>query len=309
MTWLRVDDQISYAAATVQAGNAAMGAWLRMSAWSAAQLADGIVPTAVAHTMAASRELAALVNAGLVVEREDAYEIVGYLETNPSREQVQREREARRAGGRFGASRRWGSDGSTHGSTHDTSDSSTHGVTQRDVDTPVPARPVHDPERERAHAPLALPGSPDLEPTEKPKRQTEPRAARIPATDKGEAALQAFADAHGIDTKHAQWPRFVDYWRGEGGQRARKVDWAATWRNWLRRADETPRPNGYRAMNEPAPIPPPRMSREERERRERELHEAAQARADGWRPKMPEALSDLLNGVAAPKTGTDGGAV
>ena len=31
--------------------------------------------------------------------------------------------------------------------------------------------------------------------------------------------------------------RFRDYWRGVAGEKARKADWQATWRNWIRRAD------------------------------------------------------------------------
>lgn len=30
---------------------------------------------------------------------------------------------------------------------------------------------------------------------------------------------------------------FADYWRAKGGADARKVDWQATWRNWIRRCD------------------------------------------------------------------------
>lgn len=41
--------------------------------------------------------------------------------------------------------------------------------------------------------------------------------------------------------------KFVDYWRGAAGAKARKVDWPATWRNWIRTASErvTTRPGGF----------------------------------------------------------------
>jgi hypothetical protein len=32
--------------------------------------------------------------------------------------------------------------------------------------------------------------------------------------------------------------QFVDYWRAQPGAKGRKVDWAATWRNWMRRASD-----------------------------------------------------------------------
>src|SRR5215203_5400110 len=32
--------------------------------------------------------------------------------------------------------------------------------------------------------------------------------------------------------------KFCDYWYGVGGQRGVKLDWQATWRNWIRKAAE-----------------------------------------------------------------------
>ena len=37
--------------------------------------------------------------------------------------------------------------------------------------------------------------------------------------------------------------RFVDYWRAESGTKATKLDWIATWRNWLRRDADSKKPN------------------------------------------------------------------
>lgn len=37
--------------------------------------------------------------------------------------------------------------------------------------------------------------------------------------------------------------RFVDYWRAESGSKATKIDWIATWRNWLRRDADNRKPN------------------------------------------------------------------
>lgn len=37
--------------------------------------------------------------------------------------------------------------------------------------------------------------------------------------------------------------RFVDYWRAESGAKATKLDWIATWRNWLRRDADSKKPN------------------------------------------------------------------
>lgn len=44
------------------------------------------------------------------------------------------------------------------------------------------------------------------------------------------------------------WQRFSDYWTAQPGARGRKVDWAATWRNWVR--DERP-PAGAPPQSKP----------------------------------------------------------
>jgi hypothetical protein len=36
--------------------------------------------------------------------------------------------------------------------------------------------------------------------------------------------------------------KFIDHWRGTPGARGRKLDWIATWRNWLRNADDRAAP-------------------------------------------------------------------
>jgi hypothetical protein len=50
--------------------------------------------------------------------------------------------------------------------------------------------------------------------------------------------------AEGIpdETARRELPRFRDYWAAKAGKDAVKIDWNATWRNWLRRAgDDTSR--------------------------------------------------------------------
>ena len=34
----------------------------------------------------------------------------------------------------------------------------------------------------------------------------------------------------------AEHRKFIDYWISEPGQRGTKLDWNATWRNWIRRS-------------------------------------------------------------------------
>ena len=36
-----------------------------------------------------------------------------------------------------------------------------------------------------------------------------------------------------------EWSKFCDYWSGCSGQKGVKLDWLATWRNWVRRVYES----------------------------------------------------------------------
>lgn len=68
------------------------------------------------------------------------------------------------------------------------------------------------------------------------------RATRLPTDwvlpkSWGDWALSEFP-AMTSDAVRNQAQIFADYWHAEGGQKARKVDWLATWRNWVRRANE-----------------------------------------------------------------------
>lgn len=86
----------------------------------------------------------------------------------------------------------------------------------------------------------------------KPKRATRlPDGWVLPKTW-GEWALGEFP-AMTADEVRKEAEVFADYWHSEGGQKARKVDWFGTWRNWIRRKNEpkrlTPRNSSAGAGN------------------------------------------------------------
>lgn len=108
MTWLKIDDQVAFHAKTIAAGNAAFGAWVRLAAWSCAQLTDGHVPASAARTMASASELCRLVDAGLLDRSDDGFEVHNFLDWNPSADEVRAKRELdreRKAKGRAEQSR------------------------------------------------------------------------------------------------------------------------------------------------------------------------------------------------------------
>lgn len=54
----------------------------------------------------------------------------------------------------------------------------------------------------------------------------------------------ARTDCPDVDGKR-ETERFCDYWRAISGAKGVKTDWPATWRNWMRRAqDNAPRSPG-----------------------------------------------------------------
>lgn len=98
-----------------------------------------------------------------------------------------------------------------------------------------------EPEEKREDAPAAQPPAPKTV-----------RASRLPADWKLPEAWEAWALQ-----EHPSWTpdgvrrvadQFRDYWTAKGGADARKVDWEATWRNWVRREKSpagSPRTAGF----------------------------------------------------------------
>lgn len=73
-------------------------------------------------------------------------------------------------------------------------------------------------------------------------KATEKRATRLPDDWKlpkswGDWALDQFP-AMNAEAVRSQAEVFADYWRAKGGKDARKLDWLATWRNWIRRHND-----------------------------------------------------------------------
>ena len=96
MAWFKLDDHFGNHPKVNKAGNAATGLWVRCATYSAQYLTDGHIPIEIARQMGNTREINALLTAGLWVQNGDGYVIPDYLEFNPSRAQVEADREAAR---------------------------------------------------------------------------------------------------------------------------------------------------------------------------------------------------------------------
>lgn len=94
MPWFKVDDNFAFHAKCVAAGNSAVGLWVRAGSWAMQQLTDGFVPRHIARTLGSNAEAKRLVEAGLWVEKDDGYIFHEWADRQPSRVQVEADREA-----------------------------------------------------------------------------------------------------------------------------------------------------------------------------------------------------------------------
>lgn len=94
MVWFKVDDTLPFHAKVVQAGNAAMGLWVRAGAWSAQQLTDGHIPLHIVSALGNKKQAERLVLVGLWVSLPDGYRFHQWNEDGrqPTRASVEKER-------------------------------------------------------------------------------------------------------------------------------------------------------------------------------------------------------------------------
>lgn len=120
-----------------------------------------------------------------------------------------------------------------------------HEVTRIDIDRDIDKesqlskQDSVDGQNSKTAAPAAPPTPPPDDPSEPGDGKTK-TAKRLPDNwllpkSWGDWALSERRDLTDDDVRR-QAEIFADHWRGKGGQDARKVDWLATWRNWIRRA-------------------------------------------------------------------------
>lgn len=96
------------------------------------------------------------------------------------------------------------------------------------------------------------PPAPAPRPEPAPKQAPRPtRGTRLPADFTVTPQMRDWAARTTPDVNiGAETERFTDYWVAAPGQRGVKTDWTATWRNWMRRAQEQ-----APAQDRPAPSP------------------------------------------------------
>ena len=112
MTWVKLDDNFPDHPKVVGLSVAARWAYVEALCYCARYLTDGALPAAKVKAMTSAKSRAELVGAELWIDcRDGDYAVHDYLAYNPSREQVEKERQERHEdkvrAGQAGAAARW----------------------------------------------------------------------------------------------------------------------------------------------------------------------------------------------------------
>lgn len=238
MTWFKVDDRIHSHKKSVRAGVPAMGLWVLAGAWCADQLSDGFIPDYMAARIDRDYEENAsrLVEAGLwaeaVKDGDKGWVFHQWAEHQPSAESVLDKRaEAKERMARMRAQRK----AERERSEGVRANTSRTGPERSAEVRSTPTRP--DPTRPD---PTVLPTEEHPQKTssssEAPPRK---RATRIPDDFAITPEMAVWGREHAPHVNGVyETQKFADYWRSRSGKDATKTDWIATWRNWMRKAQE-----------------------------------------------------------------------
>jgi len=139
MVWFKVDDGFYSHPKVLSIEPGALGLWVVAGSWSAAHLTEGVVPDHVLpRLLDGAAELApALVAAGLWTRIRNGYKFHDWLDQNPSKEDVNRERTATAE-----RQKRW-REAQRNGVSNAVTDAVTRRVTNG-VSNAAPTRPIRD---------------------------------------------------------------------------------------------------------------------------------------------------------------------
>jgi hypothetical protein len=199
VSWARLDDGWWSHPKVLRAGNAAAGAYARMLSYCAQHLTDGRLDRTTALSIAGrDRVLAVLIEVTLLDEIDaETVAIHGYLERNPSRAEVERERAANRERQRRFAENshaKRAANAVSNASPNAVSNSVSNGVTNDAPSHPIPSRPSPNPREEprelatlatgaRGRAPASAREGLFEEPPKAPAGARKARAAATPIPD------------------------------------------------------------------------------------------------------------------------------
>ncbi len=259
MTWFRIDDKFAEHPKVRRLAKdrvPAVGVWTLCGVWCADNLGDGFVPTEVVRRYDPRLKHARrLVEVGLWHETEQegefGFEFHQWSEHQPTRAEVEeKRRKTAKKVADWRAKR--AAQKATEAEQDDTGNPGCNPVTE--VVSNPPRNPAPDPTR-----PDPTRTSPKGEVRTTPSlRSGEPRkrATRIPEDFAITDDMAAWAHEHTPLVRRSETDNFRDYWAG-ATKNATKLDWVATWRMWMRRAQSdaesrpaSPRRSGPRTADD-----------------------------------------------------------
>lgn len=231
MAWFKVDDGFHSSRKVLRIPKrnrfAAIGLWAVAGSWAADQLTDGHIPDYMVKEWGAPPAAPeSLVNAGLWERTSDGYLFYNWHEYQPSKQDVDAERAASRERMRDLRAKRKGKKPLEQAEVRDvfgrTVPNSSESVRNPDPTRPDPTRPNKDKEEAGASS---LPRK---------------RATRIPDDFTVTPEMRHWATSKTPDVDlGTETEKFINYWTAKSGKDATKLDWAATWRNWVLNAKTT----------------------------------------------------------------------
>jgi hypothetical protein len=210
MPWFKVDDGFHGHPKVVELSLAAVGLWTLAGSWCAKYLTDGMVPTKTVTRLGGdASEAGELVAAELWLKAAGGYQFKDWHHYQPLKEAVEAERAAAQERMRKARAAKKGVQANNERTTADSS----------------PEVPV-TPSQSQSHPSTSSS-------TKKRERATRLEPDWLPSA---ESVAKAKTDAPHVDHK-AEHASFVDYWVAVPGAKGLKLDWEATWRNWMRRKE------------------------------------------------------------------------
>lgn len=228
--WFKVDDGLAFHHKAIKAGNAAMGLWVRAGSYCGQHMTDGFISADVVATMGTTAQANRLVAAKLWLEADDGYQFHDWQEMNPTRAEIEiaRKKEANRK-------KIWretreiesAKSGNAAGQKHLSAVSPTG----------VPPSVLRDTTRDTGTGRVS--SSSTGSPLVKGGAGGKTTATRIPSDFAATPEMVAWAKTNvpHVDGR-VETQKFIDYFTAASGANARKLDWVAAWRLWMRNADD-----------------------------------------------------------------------
>jgi hypothetical protein len=268
MPWGRICGTFAFHRKVLEVGNEGAGAQARMISYAAENLTGGKISRSAATTIAPQTLLDRMVAVGLLERDGDDYVIHDFGDFNPTGQELAKRRSElkvkRAEAGRRGAVERWRGHSKLNGNSNGNVDGKDHGNLPSDANgkhgksdgksdgKKMPTSPSPSPSQ--VPVPLERDSLTLAPPEPRPSNGSKGKRTKsyVPVSQTPEADVNAWCTQNGIPLPNAntEVAKMLDHFRANGEA---KADWAATWRNWQRRAPEftKAKQNGRHAVQQP----------------------------------------------------------